>query len=178
MRREYALISTILMFAIALLHSVCKAENTNMLPTITISHFEGGSLIVQLTNTTSEMVMVDMSRNQQGVIRCIQLLMKGTNGVVLTSNAVFADGYWTPCALESQIVPNEQFRENLVGVLPSSSVLFRVRLEPFLLNVVRKEIKTESVSPKLMYFTTGGDSREVKGQFFNIDPTRGVPHKR
>ncbi len=163
--------SVVLLFFAGNLYSAFSGEKPDMTPRIAVSRIEDGVLFVELTNTSDGVIMVDMTRNQQGVIRCVHLLVKATSGAVLTTNDVFADGYWNPCALESQVTLAKEYQKDLVGIPAASSVFFTVPIQPFIRSVTRDRIKVGLVSPKLVYFTTDGAKHETTGRFFSIAET-------
>jgi len=168
MRYEYIWSIVVLLLTVAP-QGAFAGEKTDLTPSIAILRAEDGVLFVELTNTTDSDVMIDMARNEQGLIPCVRLLVKATNGVIITTNAVFADGYWTPYVLESKVVPAKEYQQNLVGIPATSSVFFRVPIEPFLAIGGRDHANAKLVSPKLIYFATDGTKHEAIGRFFNIE---------
>jgi len=165
---QYQTTRFVLIFLLVVgLRSATAGEKTNAAPNITIVSAEENVLVVELANTTGSTVMVDMGRIRLGPILCLHLLVKTTNGAVLTPNNATADGYWHPSYLESSILPEDYF-QTFIGIPPGSSVFFNVPIERFIGRGPLTRSRPLLVSPKLVYFTTDGTRHDSIGRTFSL----------
>ena len=149
-----------LMTAVAALVATCcqiafcqqssEGERTPILEMKALGQDDG---LVELTITNgNSSIAIDLDRHSMGVVPCIRIKANDVNGVLLTKNQPFPDGYWTPVALESTAVEEGKYHNDLVTLAPKATVMFRVSIPSMLIGVDADFARVETITAKLVYY--------------------------
>lgn len=131
MRYEYIWSIVVLLLTVAP-QGAFAGEKTDLTPSIAILRAEDGVLFVELTNTTDSDVMIDMARNEQGLIPCVHLLVKATNGVIITTNAVFVTDTGLPTFSSPRLFLPKSISRILLAFRLRRACSSACQLNPFL----------------------------------------------